>query len=157
MVAHLCFFVSSLVDSEGLIYGGFLLNFRVKLPFCDTEDMLLLFPVGWWFPGASLLFIFLFFSLCVTTSGVTYYLLKKGLSAWWITPALLTLRQGNRQIAASEASLAPLSHLILTVVSPPREPGPRNIPSTPFFVKDSFSLSHLFGSAAGDTELEFPQ
>lgn len=108
-------------------------------------------------PWSLSAFYFYFFSVCVATSGVTYYLLKKGLSAWWITPALLTLRQGNRQIAAPEASLAPLSHLILTVVSPPREPGPRNIPSTPFFVKDSFSLSHLFGSAAGDTELEFPQ
>lgn len=63
MVAHLWFLASSLVDSEGFIYGECLLNFHVRLPFCDTEDMLLLFPVDWWFPGASLLFT-LFFCVC---------------------------------------------------------------------------------------------
>lgn len=57
-------FVSSLVDSEGLIYGGCLPNFHVRLSFCDTEDMLLYFQ---WIGDSlePLYFLFLSFFLCV--------------------------------------------------------------------------------------------
>lgn len=64
------------MDSGGLIYGRCLLNFHVKLPFCDIGDTLLLFPMDWWLPGASLLLSF----LCVATSGVIHYLPKRPFS-----------------------------------------------------------------------------
>lgn len=115
------------MGSEGLIFGRCLLNFHVKLPFCDIEDMLLLFSVDWWFPGASLLFIF----LCVATSGVTHYLPKRPFSLMNNTSPSHpeTMKQTD---CSSRGSPLPLQ--IMTVVSPPSEPGPRNIPSFPFFV-----------------------
>lgn len=83
-------------------------------------------------PWSLSAFYFYFFSVCVATSGVTYYLLKKGLSAWWITPALLTLRQGNRQIAAPEASLAPPFSSDLDSCVPSQGAWPQEHPLYPF-------------------------
>lgn len=40
MVAHFLFSASGLMDSEGFIYGGCLLSFHVKLPFCDIDGLL---------------------------------------------------------------------------------------------------------------------
>lgn len=60
------------MDSEGFIYGGCLLSFHVKLPFCDVDGLLFCYFQRTGDPlSLSLLFFFL------ATSGVAHYLLKE--------------------------------------------------------------------------------
>lgn len=65
MVAHFSLSASGLMDSEGFIYGGCLLSFHVKLPFCDIDGLLFCYFQSTGDPlSLSLLFVFF-----VATSG----------------------------------------------------------------------------------------
>lgn len=62
--AHFSFSASGLMDSEGFIYGGCLLSFHVKLPFCDVDGLLLCyFQRTGDHLSLSLLFVFLWLHL----------------------------------------------------------------------------------------------
>lgn len=133
------------MDSGGLIYGRCLLNFHVKLPFCDIEDTFVISNglVTPWSLSASQ-FSVCGYIWCDTLSP----------SVWWIIPALLTLRQWSRQIAAQGAFPHPLPQQIMTVVSPSQRGWPQEHPLYPFLCQWTAFLCHtawlcpLFGPAA---------